>query len=112
MTSRTVTIWIVMDEAGDCEVATDKDVALDRWNDKFLEEDIIGPPKCRFVKLNVTMPAPLVTDVTEVDVTVPDEVPRSRRAVARGDAASAKAPSKPRSHRRPRGRAKPDRGRA
>jgi hypothetical protein len=73
MTSRTVTIWIVMDESGDCEVATDKDVAVDRWNDEFLQGDIIGPPGYRFVKLNVTMPAPLVTDVTEVDVTVPDE---------------------------------------
>jgi hypothetical protein len=37
MTSRTVTIWIVMDESGDCEVATDKDVAVDRWNDEFLQ---------------------------------------------------------------------------
>jgi hypothetical protein len=81
MTSRTVTIWIVMDESGDCEVATDKDVAVDRWNDKFLEEDIIGPPEYRFVKLNVTMPAPLVTDVTEVDVTVPDDAARTQSRV-------------------------------
>ena len=57
MTSRTVTIWIVMDESGDCEVATDKDVAVDRWNDEFLQGDIVGPPEYRFVKLNVTMPA-------------------------------------------------------
>jgi hypothetical protein len=70
-TSRTVTIWIVMDESGDCEVATDKDVAVDRWDDEFLQEDIKGPPERRFVKLNVTMLAPLVTDV-EVDVTVPE----------------------------------------
>jgi hypothetical protein len=83
MTSRTVTIWIVMDEAGDCEVATDKDVALDRWNDKFLEEDIIGPPEYRFVKLNVTMPAPLAADATEVDVTVPDEARRASRGPRR-----------------------------
>ena len=72
MTSRTVTIWIVMDESGDCEVATDKDVAVDRWNDKFLKEDMIGPPECRFVKLNVTMSAALAADATEVDVTVPE----------------------------------------
>jgi hypothetical protein len=72
MTSRTVTIWIIMDESGDCEVATDKDVAVDRWNDEFLKEDIIGPPECRYVKLTVTMPARLVTDVTEVNVTVPE----------------------------------------
>jgi len=81
MTSRTVTIWIVMDESGDCEVATDKDAAVDRWNDEFLQGDIIGPPEYRFVKLNVTMPAPLVTDVTEVDVTVPDEAARSQSRV-------------------------------
>jgi len=81
MTSKTVTIWIVMEESGDCEVATDKDVAVDRWNDKFLEEDIIGPPEYRFVKLNVTMPAPLVTDVTEVDVTVPDDAARTQSRV-------------------------------
>jgi hypothetical protein len=43
-----------------------------RWNDEFLKEDIIGPPECRYAKLNVTMPARLVTDVTEVDVTVPE----------------------------------------
>jgi hypothetical protein len=81
MTSRTVTIWIVMDESGDCEVATDKDVAVDRWNDEFLQGDIIGPPEYRFVKLNVTMPAPLVTDVTEVDVTVSDEAARTQSRV-------------------------------
>jgi len=81
MTSRTVTIWIVMDESGDCEVATDKDVAVDRWNDEFLQGDIIGPPEYRFVKLNVTMPAPLVTDVTEVDVTVSDEAARTQSGV-------------------------------
>jgi hypothetical protein len=81
MTSRTVTIWIVMDESGDCEVATDKDVAVDRWNDEFLQGDIIGPPEYRFVKLNVTMPAPLVTDVTEVDVTVSNEAARTQSRV-------------------------------
>ena len=81
MTSRTVTIWIVMDEFGDCEVATDKDVAVDRWNDEFLQGDIIGPPEYRFVKLNVTMPAPLVTDVTEVDVTVSNEAARTQSRV-------------------------------
>jgi hypothetical protein len=59
MTSRTVTIWIVVNEAGDYEVAADKDVAFDSWNDKFLEEDIAGPPDYRFVTLNVTMPAAL-----------------------------------------------------
>ena len=83
MTSRTVTIWIVMNEAGDYEVAADKDVAVDRWNDKFLEEDIIGPPEYRFVKLNVTMPAPLAADATEVDVTVPDEARRTPRGPRR-----------------------------
>ena len=41
------------------------------WNDEFLEEDVMGPPEYRFVKLNVTMPARLATEVTEVDVTVP-----------------------------------------
>jgi hypothetical protein len=67
-----------MNEAGDYEVATDKDVAVDRWNDEFLEEDIIGPPEYRFVKLNVKLPARLITDVTEVDVTVPDEAERTQ----------------------------------
>jgi hypothetical protein len=71
MTSRTVTIWIVLNEAGDYEVAADEDAAVDRWNDEFLEEDVMGPPQYRFVELNVTMPARLVTEVTEVDVTVP-----------------------------------------
>jgi hypothetical protein len=47
MTSRTVTIWIVINEAGYYEVATDKDAAVDRWNDKFLEEDIMGAPENR-----------------------------------------------------------------
>ena len=67
--------------SGDCEVATDKDVAVDRWNDEFLQGDIIGPPEYRFVKLNVTMPAPLVTDVTEIDVTVSDEAARTQSRV-------------------------------
>ena len=44
MTSRTVTIWIVLNEAGDYEVAADEDAAVDRWNDEFLEEDVMGPP--------------------------------------------------------------------
>ena len=43
----------------------------------LLQGDIIGPPEYRFVKLNVTMPAPLVTDVTEVDVTVSNEAART-----------------------------------
>lgn len=72
-----------MNEAGDYEVAADKEVAVDRWNDKFLEEDIIGPPEYRFVKLNVTMPAPLAADATEVDVTVPDEAGRPSRGPRR-----------------------------
>ncbi len=72
MTSRTVAIWIVMNESGECEVATDEDKALDRWNDEF-GQDAAGAV-CRLVKLNVTMAAPLVT---EVDVAVPDEAGRT-----------------------------------
>lgn len=71
MTGKTVTIWVVINEAGYCEAATRRDVATDRWKDKFVEEDIVGPEYC-LVKLNVKMPAHLVADVTEVDVTVPE----------------------------------------
>ena len=44
-----VEIWIVMDEAGDCEVATDEAIALDRWKLEFGEG---------FDGLNVTMSEP------------------------------------------------------
>ena len=39
--------------------------------DEFLKEDIKGPPERRFIRFNVTMLAPFVTDA-EVDVTVPE----------------------------------------
>ena len=87
MTSRTVMIWIVLNEAGDYEVAADKDAAVDRWNDEFLEEDVMGPPEYRFVKLNVTMSEPLGENGSgaAVDVmclTRPGALRKSRRSDA------------------------------
>ena len=43
-----------MDESGDCEVATDETIAIDRWNDEF-GENFSGEAVCRIVKLNVTI---------------------------------------------------------
>ena len=37
MTSKTVAVRIVMDESGDCDVATDEAIALDRWKSEFGE---------------------------------------------------------------------------
>lgn len=74
----TIEVWIVMDEDGNCEVATDEDIAIDRWKDEF-EEGV-----CRVVKLNVTMSEPLDPDDDNqgaetdkpVDVVVPDDAGR------------------------------------
>jgi hypothetical protein len=73
----TVEVWIVMDESGDCEVATDETIAIDRWNDEF-GGNFSGEAVCRIVKLNVTMSAPPQSDDHKnesgvaVDVIVPD----------------------------------------
>ena len=73
----TFEVWIVMDESGGCEVATDETIAIDRWNDEF-GGDFEGEATCRVVKLNVTMSAPRElggdkpkSDVA-IDVIVPD----------------------------------------
>jgi hypothetical protein len=73
----TVEVWIVMDESGDCEVATDETIAINRWNDEF-GENFSGEAVCRIVKLNVTMSVPPQPDHDKkesgaaVDVIVPD----------------------------------------
>ena len=41
----------------------------------------MGQRECRFVTLNVIMPAPLVTGVIEVDVTVPDKAAQTQSQV-------------------------------
>ncbi len=74
MTSKTFPIWIVMDESGDCEVATDEDIALDRWNSEF-GGGFTGAAVCRIVQLNITMSEPFAENGsdTAVDVMVPDD---------------------------------------
>jgi hypothetical protein len=73
----TVEVWIVMDESGDYEVATDETIAIDRWNDEF-GGNFSGEAVCRIVKLNVTMSVLRQPDNDEnksgvaVDVMVPD----------------------------------------
>lgn len=70
----TVEVWIVMDEFGNHEVATDEVVAIDRWKDEF-GEDFDGVAASRVVRLNVTMSTPLdAGDQTDeaVEVLVPD----------------------------------------
>jgi hypothetical protein len=73
-----VEIWIVMDEAGDCEVATDEAIALDRWKLEF-GEGFDGAAVCRFVKLNVTMSEPTGEQGSNaaIDVVVPDDAGRT-----------------------------------
>lgn len=68
-----IEIWIVMGEDGDCEVATDEDIALDRWTSEF------GEGFCRVVKLNVTMSEPTGEGGSNaaVDVAVPDGAGRT-----------------------------------
>jgi hypothetical protein len=51
-----VQIWIVMGEDGDCEVATDEMIALDRWKTEFGEGKDLAT--CRVVKFNVIMSLP------------------------------------------------------
>jgi hypothetical protein len=78
----TVEVWIVMDESGGCEVATDETIAIDRWNDEF-GGNFAGEAVCRIVKLNVTMSVPRQPDNDEkksgvaVDVMVPDRAGQS-----------------------------------
>jgi hypothetical protein len=73
----TVEVWIVMYESGNCEVATDETIAVDRWNDEF-GGNFAGEAVCRVVKLNVTMSVPRQPHGDEnvsgvaVDVMVPD----------------------------------------
>jgi hypothetical protein len=75
----TVEVWVVLDENGNCEVATDEDTALERLKDGS-DDDLAGTA-CRVVKLNVTMSEPRYrdddheTDET-VDVKVPDDAGR------------------------------------
>jgi hypothetical protein len=46
-----------MDESGDCEVATDEAIAIDRWKSEFGNR-FDGAATCRIVKLNVAMSEP------------------------------------------------------
>jgi len=73
MTSKTFPVWVVMDESGDCEVATDEAIALDRWKSEF-GEGFDGAAVCRIIKLNVTMSEPTGENGSDsaVDVAVPD----------------------------------------
>ena len=77
MTSKTVTVCIVMGESGDYEVATDEDTALERLKDGS-DEDLAGTV-CRFVQLNVTMSEPFGENGSgaAVDVVVPDNAGRT-----------------------------------
>lgn len=76
MTSKTFPIWIVIDENGGCEVATDEDDAIDRLKNGS-DEDLTGIT-CRVVKLNVTMAEPAGENGSDkvVDVEVPDDAGR------------------------------------
>jgi uncharacterized protein YgfB (UPF0149 family) len=75
--AKTFAVWIVMCESGDCEVATDEVIALDRWKDQF--GDGLGLAVGRVVKLSVTMSEPVERDGDQsesdvaVNVVVPDE---------------------------------------
>jgi hypothetical protein len=71
-----VEVWIVMDENGGIEVATDEDTAVDRLKDGS-DEDLAGTT-CRLVKLNVTMSEPTGEDGSDaaVDVMVPSNAGR------------------------------------
>jgi hypothetical protein len=59
-------------ESGDCEVATDEAIAIDRWKSEF-GEGFDGAGVCRIVKLNVTISEPTGKNGpdTAVDVVVP-----------------------------------------
>ena len=59
-----IEVWIAMNESGEYEVGPDEDVAIERFDES------IGGSMRRLVRLKVVMAPP---DVTEVNVTVPDE---------------------------------------
>jgi hypothetical protein len=59
-----IEVWIAMNESGEYEVGPDEDAALECFDDS------IGGSMRRLVRLKVVMNPP---DVTEVDVTTPDE---------------------------------------
>jgi hypothetical protein len=79
MTSKTFAVWIVMDELGDCDVATNESDALDRWKNSDSGERFTGAVTCRTVKLNVTMSEPTGENGSgaAVDVVVPDDAGRT-----------------------------------
>jgi hypothetical protein len=70
----TIEVWIVMDENGNCEVATDEAIAIDRWKGEFGGE-FEGEATCRVVKLNIAMSRPRAENGSgaAVDVVVPDD---------------------------------------
>ena len=72
---KTVTIWIVMDENGECEVATDETIAIDRWQTSEFAECFDSTSVCRVVQLKVTMSEPTGDSGSGavVEVAVPDE---------------------------------------
>jgi hypothetical protein len=79
----TVEVWVVLDQNGSCEVATDADTALERLIDGS-GDDLVGTA-CRIIRLNVTMSKPRYRDDDDeiddeidktVEVTVPDDAGR------------------------------------
>jgi hypothetical protein len=74
----TVEVWVVLDQNGSCEVATDADTALERLIDGS-GDDLVGTA-CRIIRLNVTMSKPRYRDDDdeiddEIDKTVEGTVP-------------------------------------
>ena len=63
MAKHTVSVYVVMGDAGGYEVGVDEGTALDRFEQLFTGRH-------RVVKLNVTMAAP---ELADTDVEVPDE---------------------------------------
>ena len=64
MATKTLEVFLAVDDDGDWYAGTDANEAVDRYNEAF------GAKHLRVVKLNVTLTLP---EPTEVDVTIPDE---------------------------------------
>ena len=59
----TVEVWVVLDQNGSCEVATDADTALERLIDG--SGDDLVRTECRVIRLDVTMSEPRYRDDEE-----------------------------------------------
>lgn len=77
----TVEVWVVLNENGSCEVATDAETALERLIGGSGDE--FAGTACRVIRLNVTMSEPRYRDDEDeieidktIDVTVPDDAGR------------------------------------